>query len=89
MRYCLPILFTVGLVTTPQATLGAPPAYDDPSPKRYDLTRRASQIDPRAREHSESDFLFAAKQGKILDLQHAAVDTRVPPRGKLSRFRFS
>lgn len=60
----------------------APQAFNDPQPQRYQLTARASRIDPRAREHAEIDFLFE-KDGKVLDLQHASVDTRVTPRGKL------
>ncbi len=55
---------------------------NDPKPQRYDLTARASKIDPRAKEHREIDFLFE-KDGKPQDLQHASVDTRVPPQGKL------
>jgi len=60
---------------------GGPP-FKDPSPKRYDLTARASQIDKRAKPHPEIDFVFE-KDGKPTDVQHAAVDTRVAPRGKL------
>jgi hypothetical protein len=50
--------------------------------KRYDLTGRASQIDPRAKEHPEIGFVFE-KDGKPQDVQHAVVDTRVKPKGKL------
>ncbi len=57
-------------------------AFDDPHPQRYELAARASQIDASAREHPEIDFVFT-KQGKPSDTEHAAVDTRVPPRGKL------
>jgi hypothetical protein len=60
----------------------APLAFKDPSPHRYELTARASQIDPRARPHPEIDFLFE-KDGKPQDMEHASVDTRVTPRGKL------
>lgn len=59
-----------------------PNAYRDPAPKRYDLSARASQIDKRTRPHPEIDFVFE-KGGKPADLQHASVDTRVAPRGKL------
>ena len=51
--------------------------------KRHDLTARASQIDPLAREHAEIGFLFTDDKGKPMDLQHAVVDTSVPPQGKL------
>lgn len=61
----------------------APPAYNDKSPQRYDLTKRASEIDPQAREHTEIDFVFTDKKGKAQDLQHATVNTRVAPQGKL------
>ena len=61
----------------------AAPAYDDPKTQLYDLTARASEIDPNAREHPEIGFEFADDKGKARDLQHAAVDTRVEPQGKL------
>lgn len=60
----------------------APLAFKDPTPKRYELTARASQIDSRAKAHPEIDFLFE-KDGKPQDVQHASVDTRVAPQGKL------
>ena len=60
-----------------------PPRFTDAKPQRYVLQRRASQIDPRAREHPEIDFIFADKKGKPLDVQHAVVDTRVAPQGRL------
>ncbi len=59
-----------------------PPKYRDASPKRYDLTARASEIDKRAKAHPEIGFLFE-KDGKPQDIEHAAVDTRVAPQGKL------
>ncbi|MCZ2340437.1 MAG: SGNH/GDSL hydrolase family protein [Bacteroidales bacterium] len=52
-------------------------------PHRFVLTARASQIDPRAREHPELDFVFQDAKGKPQDLQYAVVDTRVPARGQL------
>jgi hypothetical protein len=55
----------------------------DAAAQRYDLTKRASEIDPLCREHPEIDFLFADAKGKILDLQHAIIDTRVPAQGRL------
>jgi hypothetical protein len=59
-----------------------PPAYNDSSPQRYHLTARASEIDPRAKPHPEIGFVFE-KDGKPADVEHAVVDTRVAPRGKL------
>lgn len=56
--------------------------YRDPTPKRYDLSARASEIDSRAAEHPEIGFVFSSK-GKPTDVQHAVVDTRVKSRGKL------
>jgi len=56
--------------------------FSDPSPKRYELAARASEIDPRAKAHPEIEFVFESK-GKPADLQHASVDTSVKPRGKL------
>ncbi len=58
-------------------------SFNDPAPQRYHLTKRASQIDPRAKEYPEIDFRFTDKEGKAQDLQHAVVDTRVVPRGRL------
>lgn len=60
----------------------APLTFNDPKPQRYDLTARASQIDPRARPHPEIDFVFD-KAGKPADTERASVDTRVKPQGKL------
>jgi hypothetical protein len=59
-----------------------PLTFNDPQPQRYDLTARASQIDPRARAHPEIDFVFE-KGGKPADTQRASVDTRVKPQGRL------
>jgi hypothetical protein len=56
--------------------------FEDPKPQRYELSARASQIDPRTQPHPEIDFVFE-KNGKAQDMQHAAVDTRVEPQGKL------
>lgn len=59
-----------------------PLTYSDPMPRRYDFTARASQLDPRARPQPEIGFVFE-KDGKPTDVQHAAVDTRVAPQGRL------
>jgi len=56
--------------------------FNDPSPQRYTLSGRASEIDPRAKPHPEIDFIFE-KGGKPADVENAAVDTRVAPQGKL------
>lgn len=53
------------------------------SGEKFLFQKRASEIDSRAQEHPEINFVFADAKGKIKDLQHAAVDTRVEPRGKL------
>ena len=58
------------------------PAFQDPSPQRYELSARASQLDPRARPHPEINFVFE-KDGKPSDVENASVDTRVQPQGKL------
>jgi len=60
----------------------APLTFSDPAPKRYELTARASAIDSRAKPHPEIDFIFE-KDTKPQDVQHASVDTRVMPQGKL------
>ncbi|MBX3451250.1 MAG: hypothetical protein KF777_16910 [Planctomycetaceae bacterium] len=61
---------------------GGFPQYRDPNPRRYDLTARASEIDPRAKPHPEINFVFE-KDGKPADVEHAVVDTSVRPRGRL------
>lgn len=60
----------------------SPLVFSDPRPQRYELSARASQIDPRTRPHPEIDFVFE-KGGKPVDVEQAAVDTRVRPAGKL------
>ena len=60
----------------------APLAFTDPKAQRYELTARASLLDPRAKAHPELDFVFE-KAGKPADVEHATVDTRVQPQGKL------
>ena len=66
------------------ATAGAvdPSPESDPAPKLHVAKARASELDDRARPHPEIDFVFD-KDGKPEDLEHAAVDTRVSPQGKL------
>jgi hypothetical protein len=60
----------------------APLMFNDPKPQRYELTARASEIDPRARPHPEIEFVFE-KGGKSADIENASVDTRVKPQGRL------
>ncbi len=55
----------------------------DPNPQHYHLTARASELDSRVKAHPEINFLIESKSGEPADLQHASVDTRVAPRGKL------
>lgn len=59
-----------------------PLTFDDPHPQRHQLTARASELDPQAKPHPEINFVFE-KDGKPQDVQHAMVDTRVAPQGKL------
>lgn len=75
----LSVLLT-GLTGLPAAA--APLTFADPSPRRYEFTARASELDPRARPHPEIDFVFE-KDGRPVDVQHASVDTRVQPQGRL------
>lgn len=65
------------------AALSLRAAAAESSPERVHLTKRASEIDPRAREHPEIGFVFKDKAGKVQDLEHAVVDLRVPSRGRL------
>ncbi|MDA7597874.1 hypothetical protein N8813_02990 [bacterium] len=50
---------------------------------RYELSVRASEINPEAKEHPEIGYVFADQKGKPADLQYGAVDTRVKSEGKL------
>ena len=56
--------------------------FADDDPKSYRLSVRASKLDPRVRSYPKIDFLLT-KNGQPQDVQHAAVDTSVAPRGKL------
>jgi hypothetical protein len=78
------LVATVAVLAGPLVAFAAdqPLKFTDPSPKRYELTARASEIDPRAKPHPEIDFVFE-KNGKPADVENASVDTRVEPRGKL------
>src|SRR3954471_13499013 len=77
------LLFVLSRLVATAAEPGAPAAYSDKTPQRYHLTKRASEIDPRTREHPEIDFVFKDKTGKAQDVENAVVDTRVAPRGRL------
>lgn len=59
-----------------------PLKFNDSQAQRYQLKARASQIDPRAKEHPEIEFVFQ-KKNKPADEENASVDTRVAPQGKL------
>jgi hypothetical protein len=50
--------------------------------KKFSITARASEIDPRTKEHPEIDYVFTRK-GKPADNQLAMVDTRVKDSGYL------
>ncbi len=76
-------LLVISFALSAGVLLRAPANAADQKPNRYDLTKRASEIDPRAREHPEIDFVFTDAKGKVKDLQHAVVDTRVKSQGKL------
>ncbi len=72
------------LVVSPVSTrAGEPSSAAASDTELVLLTARASEIDPRAKEHPEIGFVFTDKNAKPLDVQHAAVDTRVPSRGQL------
>lgn len=83
--FCCLWMFLV-LLVTPCVVMGRSSSeresLQDPQPRRYKLSARASEIDPRAKEHSEIDFVFT-KDGKPQDVQHASVDTSVPSQGRL------
>src|SRR5210317_2175896 len=81
MRY-LSLVITLLITNSYQLTAEEPFAFKYRKPREYKLTARASVLDSRAKEHPEIDFVFE-KGGKVQDLQHAIVNTRVRPRGKL------
>lgn len=56
--------------------------YPDKNPQHYKIQARASKIDSRVKAHPEIGFHIELK-GKAADIQHASVDTRIKPRGKL------
>ena len=77
----LPLFLLFTVVVSP--TEGAEPfSYHDPEPKQYNLSARASELDARAKEYPEINYVFGTKE-KPQDVENASVDTRVPPRGKL------
>jgi hypothetical protein len=84
----LAILSTLAFTSQIPAQTSSPkPNPPSPPPQavtRVDLSKRASEIDPRCREYVDIDFLFNdPKTNKPRDLQHAAVDPTIPQQGKL------
>lgn len=78
-------LFALGLALAGAfhvSAADAPLVLKDPTPKQYVLTARASELDPRTKEHPELNFVFGSKE-KPSDSEKASVDTRVKPQGKL------
>jgi hypothetical protein len=72
------LLVSFGRIVAAEPSL----TFNDPNPQRYELSARASQVDVRAKEHPEIDFVFI-KDGRPSDLERASVDTRGAPQGKL------
>ena len=68
---------------TPAMGQERPIRFEDSDAKQYNLTARASVIDPRVKAHPEIGFLIDTPDGKPADVQQASVDTSVKPRGKL------
>ena len=77
------IVLLLTLSSTVRADDVSPLRFRDSKPQHYRLMARASQIDDRVKAHPEIEFLITGKDGKAADIQHASVDTRVKPRGKL------
>ena len=79
------IVFTAALMQATSVALRAAEkqlSFHDPTPQRYELSARASQIDPRAQPHPEINFVFE-ENGKPADVENASVDNRVKLRGEL------
>ena len=51
--------------------------------KLYELSVRASAINPYAKEHPEINYTFAKVKDRYQDMQHAILDTRVPSLDRL------
>ncbi len=83
MKPLLPLSAVLLLGAVPFLTAADKTKPSSSGPQRFDLTARASVIDPRAKEHPEIDFVFTDKNGKPADVEHACVDTRVKDSGKL------
>jgi hypothetical protein len=77
------VLMSLVLAFSMHIALGQSNAFNDPKPQQYNLTARASEIDPRVQAHPGIGFLVETAAGKPADVQHASVDTRVAPQGKL------
>lgn len=77
------VLVVLGCNSSVVSAQLSPLKFTDRKPQHYKLTARASQLDPRVKAHPDIDFLIDTKDGKPADMQQAAVDTRVAPRGKL------
>ncbi len=76
-------IFTPTFLSTCLFVFAVSAKAQDPQGERFELSVRASEINPEAKEHPEIGYVFADKKGKPADLQYAAVDTRVKPEGKL------
>ena len=59
------IVFVPHLFCSSAISADAPLLFNDPKPQRYELSARASELDPRARPHPEVDFVLE-KDGKPL-----------------------
>ncbi|WP_437224511.1 BPSS1187 family protein [Planctomicrobium sp. SH661] len=57
-------------------------AADESKPRFYDLKARASEIDSRVQAHPEINFVLE-ENGKPLDVERGAFDSRVPSQGRL------
>ncbi|MEQ9411398.1 MAG: hypothetical protein RIK87_27030 [Fuerstiella sp.] len=76
-------LIVTALISGTAAAQNTDLRFNDSEPQQYNLTARASDIDPRVQAHPEIDFLIDTKDGKPADVQQASVNTAVAPRGKL------
>lgn len=77
------LCLSLALIFSLQAIAAKDLRFRDRDAKRYELSARASEINPEAKPHPEIGFVFEDKNGKPADIQNASVDTSVEPRGKL------
>ena len=71
----LKLLFLIGVISSLSGT--------EEREGKVELSVRAREINPDAKEHPAINYTFTKVKDKYQDMQHAIVDTSVPPRDRL------